>query len=141
MAGEVELRRVLDRQHVPPGRTLAGEPPGRGQHLVSADTGVVEETAKGQRLVAVLRQRMQAGRRLLTHRLQQTRANAPKTRITEPTKIFLHHEADLLPMIEATESQLRTERKSFRTYANPVAFKGGFAKQMRKGEGRAAIPL
>jgi len=120
MAGEVELRRVLDRQHVPPGRTLAGEPPGRGQHLVSADAGVVEETAKGQRLVAVFRQRMQAGRRLLTHGLQQTRANAAKTRITEPTKIFLNHEADLLPILRATGSQLRSKRKSFRTYANPV---------------------
>ena len=125
MAGEVELRRVLDRQHVPPGRTLAGEPPGRGQHLVSADATVVEETAKGKRLVAVFRQRMQADRRLLTHRLQQTRANAAKTRITEPTKIFLNHEADLSPTLKATQSQLKTERKSFRTYANPVGQAGG----------------
>ena len=103
---------------------LAGEPPGRGQHLVSADAAVVEETAKGQRLVTVLRQRMQASRRLLTHRLQQTRANAAKTRITEPTKIFLNHEADLSPTLTATESQLRSGRKSFRTYANPVALFG-----------------
>jgi hypothetical protein len=32
-----------------------------------------------------------ASRRFLTHRVQQIRSDAPKTRIAKAAKIFLHH--------------------------------------------------
>src|SRR5271157_2586367 len=91
VAGEVEFRRILNRQHVPPDCTLAGETPSGSQHLAMADRGMVKEAAKGKRLVAISRQGMNTGRGLFTHRLQQTCADTTQTRITKATKIFLNH--------------------------------------------------
>jgi hypothetical protein len=74
---EVELGGVLDRQYVPSSRPPAGKAPRGGQHLAMADRAVIKKATKTKRFVAVFRQGMHAGRRLLAHCFQQTRANAP----------------------------------------------------------------
>src|ERR1700677_4009231 len=48
-----------------------------------ADRAMIEEAAKSQFLIAVIRQRVDAGGRLLTHRIKQLRADAAKTRIAK----------------------------------------------------------
>jgi hypothetical protein len=63
VARKVEFRGVLDRQHVATHRSLAGEPSGGGEHLAIADRAMIQEAAKGQLLITVLRQRMEAGGR------------------------------------------------------------------------------
>ena len=89
VAGEVELRRVLDRQHMASGRALAGELSRGDEHLAIADRTVIEEAAKGQFLIAVIRQRVDAGGRLLTHCLEQFCADAAKARIAKAPEVIL----------------------------------------------------
>ncbi len=105
VTGEVEFRGVLDRQHVPTRRALAGEPSSGGEHLAIADRAMIEEAAKGQLLVTVMRQRMDAGSRFLTHRIQQLRPNPAKTCIAKPTEIILQHRIGPCFIFAATESQ------------------------------------
>jgi len=50
---------------------------------------VIEEPANGQLLVAAVRQRVNASGWLLTHRIQQFRADTLKTCIPKAPKIFL----------------------------------------------------
>jgi hypothetical protein len=77
---------LLYRQDMAPGRTLAGELTGRGQHLTMADRAVVEEATECERLVAVFSQSTDVRRRLLRHRFQQTRTPATQSRITKATQ-------------------------------------------------------
>src|SRR5271165_5405202 len=91
VAREVEFGRVLDRQHMPPDCTLAGKPRSSGQHFTMADRVVVEEATKCKRLVAVVRQGMNARRGLLAHRLQQTCTDTAETLITKAAQILLNH--------------------------------------------------
>jgi len=50
---------------------------------------VVEEPTEGKLLVAVVRQRVDARGRFLTHRIQKIRTDAPKTRIAKAPNILL----------------------------------------------------
>ena len=60
VALEVQFGRILDRQHMPPGRAPRGQPPRMHQHRVGADRAAVGKPPKPQRLVALVGQRMQA---------------------------------------------------------------------------------
>jgi hypothetical protein len=59
-----------------------------GEHFRLADRLVVEEAPKGDGLVAVRCQRMQAHRRLAPHRFKQLRPQPAPARITKPAKIL-----------------------------------------------------
>ncbi|HEY0582275.1 MAG TPA: hypothetical protein VGE94_08825, partial [Chloroflexota bacterium] len=85
-----------------------------------ADRVVVEEPAKGKRLGAILRQRVNARCRLLAHRVQQAGAYAAQTGITEPAKIFLQHANPSPPTRTASESRREASGKSFRTCAAAI---------------------
>ena len=119
VAGKVEFRGVLDRQHVATHRTLAGEPSSRGEHLAIADRAMIEEAAKGQLLVTVIRQRMDAGGRFLTHRIQQLRSNLAKTRIAKTPEIILQHRIGPCSMFAATESQFTAHGNRFALVRTP----------------------
>ena len=119
VAGEVEFRGVLDRQHVPSGRALAGESSSGGEHFAIADRAMIEKAAKGQFLVTVIRQHMDAGGRLLTHRIEQFRANPAKTRIAKTPKIILQHRIGPYSMFDATESQFTPQGNRFALARTP----------------------
>ena len=65
---------------------------------------MIEEAAEGQLLVTVIRQRVDAGSRLLTHRIRQRRAGAAETRIAKPPEIILQHRIGPRSMFAVTES-------------------------------------
>jgi hypothetical protein len=89
--GKVEFRGILDRQHMPVLHPPARRPTGCDQHLGMANTAVIQEAAKGERLKAVIRQGMDAHRWLLAHSGQQPCANPTKPGITKTTKIVPTH--------------------------------------------------
>src|SRR5208283_1998763 len=121
MAGEVEFRRVLDRQHVTPGRSMAGKPSSGGEHLAIADRTVIEKATKGQLLVAVIRQPTDAGGRVLTHRIQQIRTDAPKPRIAKAPKIILKHANRPPTKVRCHRITVQRSTESIRSCANAVA--------------------
>ena len=119
MTGEVEFRCVLDRQHMASDRAITRVASRGGEHLVIADRAVIEEAAKGQFLVAVIRQRMDAGGRLLTHCLQQCRADPAKTRIAEAPEIILQHRIGPCSMFAVRKSQFPTQGNRFGLVRTP----------------------
>jgi len=119
VARKVEFRGVLDRQHVATRRALAGEPSRGGEHLAIADRAMIEEAAKGQLLVTVIRQRMDAGGRFLTHRIQQLRPNPAQTCIAKAPEIVLQHRIGPCSMFAATESQFTTQGNRFALVRTP----------------------
>lgn len=80
---------------------------------------MIEEAAKGQLLVAVLRKRMDAAGRFLTHRIEQFRANPAKTRIAKAPEIILQHRIGPCSMFAATESQFKPQGNRFAFVRTP----------------------
>ena len=80
---------------------------------------MIEEAAKGQLLVTVIRQRMDAGGRLLTHRIKQLRADAAKTRIAKAPEIILQHRIGPCSTFAVTESQFQTQGNRFALMRTP----------------------
>ena len=76
---------------------------------------------------------MDAGSRLLTHRIQQRRADAAKTRIAKAPEIILQHRIGLCLMFAATESQFTPQGNQLGTCANTVAQTWGVYAARRKG--------
>src|SRR5208337_2601043 len=95
------------------------------EHLATADRAVIEKATKGQLLVAVIRQRMDAGGRVLTHRIQQIRTDAPKPRIAKAPKIILKHANRPPTKVRCHRITVQSLRESIRSCANAVDSSGG----------------
>ena len=121
MAWKVEFGRILDGQHMAPCRTLASIAPRGGQHLGVADRAVVEEAAERELLIAVFRQDMDTRRGLLSHCVQQPRADTAQAGHHQSSRDRPEPRESSPKSSGGTESQLRTEEKSFRTCATAVA--------------------
>jgi hypothetical protein len=80
---------------------------------------MIEKAAKGQLLVTVIRQRMDAGGRFLTHRIQQLRPNPAKTFIAKAPEILLQHRIGPCSMFVATESQFAPQGNRFALVRTP----------------------
>src|SRR5665213_2342678 len=91
VGGEMQLGRVLNRQHVPPGHALAGLTADGRQHLRRRHRWVGQEAAELDRLVAVLRQPMDAQRPPAVLRFQQGLAHMRQSLVPKPPKACLDH--------------------------------------------------
>src|SRR5271166_935175 len=100
---------------------MAGKPSSGGEHPAIADRAVIEKATKGQLLVAVIRQRMDAGGRVLTHRIQQIRTDAPEPRIAKAPKILLKHANRPPTKVRCHRITVQRSTESIRSCANPVA--------------------
>jgi hypothetical protein len=80
---------------------------------------MIEEAAKGQLLVTVIRQRMGAGGRFPTHRIQQLRPNPAKTCIAKAPEIIQQHPIGSRSMFAATESQFTPQGNRFALARTP----------------------
>lgn len=125
VGGEMQLRRVLDRQHMATGRALPAQPSRRRQHLLRRHRGVGQKPAKPQRLIAVAGQPVPAQRPMPLHRRQQCLSNAGQPLVTKTPKTALDHANRTLCRIATRiDPGFSLLGNSFRTCAKPVAYAG-----------------
>ena len=86
MAGEVQLRGVGDRQHMPPGRPPPRQPARLDQHLHARDRRVIEKVGEPAALGAAVRQRVQTHRLLPLYRPQKRGARGCQPAVPKPAK-------------------------------------------------------
>jgi hypothetical protein len=121
VVGEVQLGGAHDRQHVPAGGTPVGQAGGCCQHLARRYRGVGQETAKLDRLIAVLGQSVQAKRSLALHRRQQRTTDTGQSPVTEPAEFRLDHANPPFPRTDwHIDSENQWLGKSFRICVTTV---------------------